>query len=270
MNKKILVDLFLKSLKNPVKASLYILSYILSYIDKSLGITETAMVSGFGERLVVKNLIKAKNSNDFVVLAHIQRYEWCSTLIKGIVLDAGCGSGYGTFFLAKNSNIKAIVGVDISSQAINFARKYFKANNLHFWKMDVRNLKFKDNYFDAIISFDVLKHLSETDQEKSIHELRRVLKPEGTLIIGCPNAKVSMKNNPFHLKELTMSEFQHLLQKYFDDVKVFGQDLMKHGKRAKEKWFTLINDISITNLIIVEDDCDTCFGLLAICKKPIK
>jgi len=266
MKKKTLVDLLLKGLKNPVKASLY----ILSYIDKRLGITETAKVSGGGERLVIKDFIKAKNSKDFVTLAHIQRYEWCSTFIKGIVLDAGCGSGYGTFFLAKNSNIKAIVGVDISSQAINFARKYFKANNLHFWQMDVRKLKFKDNYFDAIISFDVLEHLSETDQEKFIHELRRVLKPEGTLIIGCPNAKVSMKNNPFHLKELTMSEFQYLLHQYFNDVKVFGQDLMKHGKRAKEKWFTFINDISYNNLIIVEDDCDTCFGLLAICKKPIK
>jgi methylase of polypeptide subunit release factors len=71
---------------------------------------------------VVKDFIKAKNSKDFVTLAHIQRYEWCSTFIKGIVLDAGCGSGYGTFFLAKYSNIKAIVGVDISFQAINFAR----------------------------------------------------------------------------------------------------------------------------------------------------
>jgi ubiquinone/menaquinone biosynthesis C-methylase UbiE len=190
--------------------------------------------------------------------------------IRGVEVDAGCGSGYGTFFLAKNSKIKAIVGVDISSQAINFARKYFKANNCYFLQMDIRNMKFKDNYFDAIISFDVLEHLSEIDQEKFIHELRRVLKPEGTLIIGCPNAKVSMKNNPFHLKELTMSELQYLLYQYFNDVKISGQDLMKQGKRANEKLLKFITNISYNDLIIVEENCDSSFGLLAICKKPRK
>jgi ubiquinone/menaquinone biosynthesis C-methylase UbiE len=126
MNKKTLVKLLLKGLKNPVKASLYAFQLI------SRLTTEEGRAGGGGERLVIKDFIKAKNSKNFVTLAHIQRYEWCSTLIKGIVLDAGCGSGYGTFFLAKNSNIELIFGIDISSQAINFARKYFKANKLYF------------------------------------------------------------------------------------------------------------------------------------------
>jgi methylase of polypeptide subunit release factors len=45
-----------------------------------------------------------------------------------IVLDAGCGSGYGTHFLAKNAKIKAIVGIDISPRAISFANKHFRTN----------------------------------------------------------------------------------------------------------------------------------------------
>jgi 2-polyprenyl-3-methyl-5-hydroxy-6-metoxy-1,4-benzoquinol methylase len=35
--------------------------------------------------------------------------------------------------------------------------------------MSVLKLKLQDNQFDAIISFDVLEHLNETDQEKFIH-----------------------------------------------------------------------------------------------------
>jgi len=191
--------------------------------------------------------------------------------VKGVVLDAGCGCGYGTYFLAKNNkNVRIIFGIDISTKAINFARRHFKSNGLYFLQMDVRKMKFKDNYFDTIVSFDVLEHLSEGDQEKFLCELKRVLKPEGALIIGCPNAKVSMKDNPFHLKELTMSEFKYLLHQHFDDVRIFGQDLMIRNERAKEKWFTFIRKISYDNLIIVEDDCDSCFGLLAICKKPRK
>jgi 2-polyprenyl-3-methyl-5-hydroxy-6-metoxy-1,4-benzoquinol methylase len=263
MNRKVLADLLFKNLKNP-NASLHVFKLILK------SITEEGRASGRGERLVIKDLIKAKNTKDFAILAHIQRYEWCMSFLRGVVLDAGCGSGYGTFFLAKSDKIKVIIGVDVSFQAINFARKYFKSNNCYFLQMDVRELKFKDNYFDGIVSFDVPEHLSEVDQEKFVHELMRVLKPEGILIIGCPNAKVSTKSNPFHLKELTMSELQHLLYKYFNEVKIFGQDLIKQGRRAKEKWLMFINDISYNDLIIVEDNCDYCFGLLAICRKPKK
>jgi hypothetical protein len=45
-----------------------------------------------------------------------------------------------------------------------------------------------------------------------------------------PNAKVSLKNNPFHLKELTYAEFSKLLRGTFDDVRFFGQDLIKKIK----------------------------------------
>lgn len=180
-------------------------------------------------------------------------------------MDSGCGSGYGTYYLAKNG-VKSIVGIDISLKAIKFARKHYKAENLKFVQMDVRNLKFKDNYFDIIVSFDVLEHLDSKDHKILISELARVLNIKGTLYIGCPNTTVSLEDNPHHLKELTRVEFESLLLKYFGDVKIFCQDIIKNGMRQKENWYRCLSNLSCKNLIIAEKDCDFAYGLLAICK----
>jgi len=220
--------------------------------------------------LVIKNWQSAKNSRDFTALAHIQRYEEVLPHVKGLrCFDAGCGSGYGTYYLAKGG-VDSIVGVDISIEAINFAKRHYKENNLSYLQRDVCNLKFEDNYFDAIISFDVLEHLEGKEQKIFISNLSRVLNIGGTLYIGCPNAIVSIGNNPHHFKELTKIEFESLLQKYFGSVTILGQDILKNGMRQKENWYKCIHDLSYQDLVIVEENCDFAYGLLAICKKPKK
>ncbi|MGC9001312.1 class I SAM-dependent methyltransferase [Caldisericum sp.] len=227
-------------------------------------------VSGGGERLVIRDWYSAKNSRDFSTLAHIQRYEWVLPYLKGLrCLDDGCGSGYGTYYLAKNG-VSMIIGIDISSVAIKFAKKHYKAENLEFRQMDALHLQFDPNSFDAVISFDVLEHINEHDQKKFISEIVRVLREEGVAYIGCPNAQVSMGNNPFHMKELTKKEFELLLREFFYDVKIYGQDLVVNGLRAGENWHKYLSNLSYENLVIVEENCEIAYGLLAICKKPIK
>jgi ubiquinone/menaquinone biosynthesis C-methylase UbiE len=175
------IDFLVKGIKNPIKAA----RYVWGIVDNKFKLTETARVSGEGERLVIRDWYSAKNSRDFCTLAHIQRYEWVLPHVKGLrCLDAGCGSGYGTYYLA-NDKCKFIIGVDISIEAIKFARKYFRAKNLIFGQMDVCNLSFRDNSFDAVVSFDVLEHLDATHQEMMLSELARVLNIGGTLYIGC-------------------------------------------------------------------------------------
>lgn len=260
------IDLLIKGLLNPNKA----IHHIFALIDNKFKLTETARVSGGGERLLIRDWQSAKNSRDFTTLAHIQRYEEVLPHVKGLrCFDAGCGSGYGTYYLAKGG-VDSIVGVDISIEAINFARKHYRAKNLTYLQLDARNLEFEDNYFDAIVSFDVLEHLDNRDQEIFISGLARVLNIGGILYIGCPNATVSIGNNPHHLKELTKIEFESLLQKYFGSVTILGQDILKNGMRQKENWYKCIHDLSYQDLVIVEDVCDFAYGLFAICKKPIR
>lgn len=253
-----IIRYFIKGIKNPRKA--------VDYILDKLMLTEKSRVGERGERLVLRKWEDWEKTKDFVTLAHIQRYEWVSPYVKNLyVLDAGCGTGYGVYYLA-SSGVKYIIGIDKSSKAINFAKKYFQKENLEFKIMNVCKMEFRNNTFDAVISFDVLEHLSSIDQEKFIAETVRVLKPEGILYIGCPNATVSKGNNPHHLKELTKKEFQTLLQEYYKDVKILGQDLIVNGVRQKEHWHKNLSNLSKQNFIIVEEDIDFVYGLLAICK----
>jgi|YelNatPaOPRAMG01_1025707.scaffolds.fasta_scaffold297200_1 2-polyprenyl-3-methyl-5-hydroxy-6-metoxy-1,4-benzoquinol methylase len=61
--------------------------------------------------------------------------------------------------------VTKVLGVDISPpKAIDFANKYFfKTDKNSFCKWTLE-LNFKDNYFDVVVSFDVLEHLGEKDQ----------------------------------------------------------------------------------------------------------
>lgn len=73
---------------------------------------------------------------------------------------------------------------------------------------------------------------------------------------------------PYHLKELTKTEFKSLLQNYFMDIQVFGQDILINGIRQRENWFKYLSSLSDQNLAITKKDSDFTFGLIAICQSP--
>jgi len=97
---------------------------------------------------------------------------------KKEILDLGCGEGTRLSLISKKGT-----GVDISTKAINFAKKKF--SNLNFFMGNLEELRFKDSSFDLVYSAYVFEHL--TDPERVIGEARRVLKIDGDLVIICPN-----------------------------------------------------------------------------------
>lgn len=92
------------------------------------------------------------------------------------VLDIGCGTGeFSGFFPSEKYN-----GIDISPVYIEHAKKRRKGN---FSVMDARNLEFAENSFDFILIMATLHHLSDTDAKKVIAEARRVLRPQGKILM---------------------------------------------------------------------------------------
>src|SRR5947209_10327949 len=62
---------------------------------------------------------------------HIARYAFAARLAHGKrVLDAGCGAGYGSAELAHTA--QSVIGMDISAEAVEFARANYRLPNLTF------------------------------------------------------------------------------------------------------------------------------------------
>jgi SAM-dependent methyltransferase len=156
---------------------------------------------------------------------HMARYIFAADfVINKSVLDAGCGSGYGANFLACKG-AKYVLGVDISPEAIAYAREHYHRDNLEYQVMDVTNLELDDKTFDVVVAFEVIEHLQ--NQEKFLAEIARVLRDGGLFIISTPNREIyrlGLEPNPFHTKEFNFEEFYKILKKYFYNVKILAQN----------------------------------------------
>lgn len=98
------------------------------------------------------------------------------------VLEAGCGVGAQTVVLARNSPGARITAVDISSASLGQAQARVTAAglaNVSFQQVDVLELPFAAQSFDHVFVCFLLEHLRQP--EAALAELRRVLKPRGTV-----------------------------------------------------------------------------------------
>lgn len=219
--------------------------------------------------MVIKDWAQAWASTDLGLLAHIQRYEWVAPLLQGVpsILDDGCGSGYGTHYIATHTSSR-VVGVDISKDAISYARRHYEVRSgasLRFERMDSCDLhQLKDTAFDAIVSFDVIEHIPYEKKAQFVAETARLLNPKGKLYIGCPNGRLAEWTNPFHY-EIELPLFIELLTAHYENVKLLGQDLVVDGVRQGENFIRYLSNSRMSDFIIVDDKIETAFSLLAIC-----
>ena len=151
---------------------------------------------------------------------HLNRYALARQFINnGRVLDAACGEGYGSYLL-KKWGAASVDGIDIDEKTIKRAKALFKLENVNFLCSDVEELPFEDHYFDVIVSFETIEHLS--NPEKFLKEIHRVLKPGGVIIVSCPNDPYyypdEKDSNPFHKRKYTYFDFRELAEKYLGNT----------------------------------------------------
>ena len=95
------------------------------------------------------------------------------------ILDVGCGTGAGTWFVARE--VFYNVGIDGSNTAISKAKKRFTEESLsgNFIVGDIEHINFMDNSFDAVIDIVAVQHNKYTNIINIVEEGHRVLKPGG-------------------------------------------------------------------------------------------
>ena len=117
---------------------------------------------------------------------HVAKRKLCLTLLtkhsqiyryKQRILDIGCGTGLNLKYF---SRISSTWGVDGSKKAISFCR----LRGLEKVKLaKAQKIPFPSRYFTSITLLDVLEH---TDEDLTLKEIYRLLKPRGIIVITVP------------------------------------------------------------------------------------
>lgn len=166
------------------------------------------------------------------------------TIKNSKILDIGCGNGNYTQYFCRNNN--KVIGIDIE----DFRKKEF-SENFEFVKYNGKRIPFKDNFFDCIISWDVIEHVE--DDKLFVEEIKRVLRKGRVVFLGIPNKnrlsnilrKIIGKSVTYplliaenrdlgrliHIREYTSSELKKLFENFgFKNVNIKSFWLGLRGK----------------------------------------
>jgi len=201
------------------------------------------MITSDRERQAPQSIAEAEPS-------HLVRYQFACQFLnqESIVLDVPCGSGYGVALMSEHAQV--VYGVDIFAPAIEHAKELFSNERTKFLVSDGHNMQalFPDSgCFDIITSFEGIEHLQNPEQ--FLHELHRLLKPEGLLIISTPRKP---HGSPYHIREFTLLEYTEILSSHFHIRSMNGQ---------------LFTDIFDMEERAVNPDIYPHFNFIAVCSK---
>jgi SAM-dependent methyltransferase len=151
---------------------------------------------------------------------HVVAYDHAAALVRRtrptVVLDAGCGEGYGLRMLAE-AGAARVIGVDLDATVVDHVRaRYADADGrIEAHAAELMALPLADDEVDLTVSFQVIEHLH--DIPGYLRSLRRVTRPGGTIVIATPNRLTftpgsDIPVNPFHTREFTAAELRDELE----------------------------------------------------------
>jgi 2-polyprenyl-3-methyl-5-hydroxy-6-metoxy-1,4-benzoquinol methylase len=153
---------------------------------------------------------------------HLDRYRFAAERLKGQrVIDCACGTGYGVRLLRESGAAAYVLGLDNDPAAIRYARSSHQVSSTAFLCSSGERLAIADGLFDAATSFETIEHVA--DDRTLLHEIHRVLRPGGTLIISTPN-QWPLASAPYHVREYDRASFVSVLREKFEDVVLFNQN----------------------------------------------
>ena len=211
---------------------------------------------------------------------HLHRYEEVIKSLSGneIILDIACGSGFGAHLLS-NHSAGRVFGGDISLGAIKLCDNSWNKENLSFQVMDGTNLKFKDNTFNVVVSFETIEHTFSF--KEMIEEFKRVIKPNGIIYLSTPNIKINsptgVVTNPYHTQEWDYKEFNRYKNKkniaFYIENLLYKRGIRKIPVSIQDKIIKVFGQKSIypssKDYIMTDDiwEIKKCKTFFAICSK---
>ena len=162
-----------------------------------------------------------KNIDFKIFKKYLKKYN--IDLIGKVILDAGCGSGYSSKIILKEFKPSKLFAFDFMPEQIKLAKK-LNLKGVNFFVGDITKIPLPSNIFDAIFVIGVLHHVPEW--KRSLHEVSRVLKKEGVLLI---------------------EELNGSFVNFFDRLG------FTHPKEARFEWFDFVKEIKEAGFKILEE-----------------
>jgi cyclopropane fatty-acyl-phospholipid synthase-like methyltransferase len=144
------------------------------------------------------------------------------------ILDAGCGVGGTSIYLGKKYSNIHFTGITNSKKQVEMGKEFIKqqkVNNFKIFYGDFTNTDFPDDYFDSVFAIESVGY--SLDVKDFIIEMKRILKPNGNLIV-LDGFRTKEKLNPFEEK----------IYKIF----LFGRGYKKLDLPHLQRYLTLLNN----------------------------
>ncbi|MEG3437281.1 methyltransferase domain-containing protein [Pannus brasiliensis CCIBt3594] len=146
---------------------------------------------------------------------------WARIAPTDSVLDVACGTGEFERLISRENPAQNMVGVDISEEMLKIARQKLQSYaNVRFQCASASALPFPDASFDTVISANAFHYFD--DPNVALREMKRVLKPNGNLIIldWCKDFlacricdRVLQRVDPAHQQCYTRAELHRFLSR---------------------------------------------------------
>ncbi len=218
---------------------------------------------------------------------HEAAYLALAPFVRGaVVVEAGCGEGYGAAALARSAT--RVLAVDLDPVTIgHVGRRY--SDGVQAVRGDLARLPLTDGSVEVVVSLQTVEHLG--DQAGFLAECARVLRPAGTLALSTPNRLTFSPGdapplNPFHTRELAPAELDELLAPAFVGMRSWG---LRHGRRLRRwerrhgslpgaqlaappaQWSagltSLVSSVTVADFAVDDTDRADCLDLITVARR---
>jgi len=149
------------------------------------------------------------------------------------ILDIGCNEGHLFKIIRKFNQYCSCYGVDIEPNVVNL-----NIENCKFKVAKVQDLPFEDNYFDVVFALSTLEHIPDIDI--AIKEIKRVLKPKGSVVLSSPTESWFYRMCRFFLFGVVEKNVYRNKPGFKGEADHHFQNAYKIEKKFKENGFNQI------------------------------
>jgi len=139
---------------------------------------------------------------------HVERYALLRQFAKGVICDAACGCGYGSFLLSTNPDVTSVIGIDSDTQIISFAQKEYASQKTQFLNVDL-NKWVSDQKIDMLFSVETIEHLENQSTLPNFCDRNEI----NHVILTYPSKKTTHYNK-YHLYDFKLQDILNLFDKF--------------------------------------------------------